>query len=109
MLQQGNKNEAIAKVRHAAEIDATQTQDQLNTLGYQLLGKKKIKDAIEIFKLNVEAFPEASNPYDSIGKAYMENGDIELALKNYEKSLELNPDNSNAVEMIEKLKLMATK
>lgn len=60
-------------------------------------------DAIEIFKLNVEAYPEASNPYDSLGEGYMLNGDKELAIKNYKKSLELNPDNTNAVEMLKKL------
>ena len=40
-----------------------------------------MKDAIEIFKLNVAAYPEASNPYDSLGEAYMVNGDKKLAIK----------------------------
>ena len=67
------------------------------------MGKERINDAIAIFKLNVAAFPEASNPYDSRGEGYMKNGDKELAIKNYEKSLELNPDNTNAVEMLKKM------
>lgn len=79
------------------------SEGQLNTLGYQLMGKERINDAIAIFKLNVAAFPEASNPYDSLGEGYMKNGDKELAIKNYKKSLELNPDNTNAVEMIKKM------
>ena len=79
------------------------SEGQLNNLGYQLMGKEKINDAIEIFKLNVEAYPEASNPYDSLGEAYMKNGNKELAIKNYKKSLELNPDNTNAVDMIKKM------
>ncbi len=79
------------------------SEGQLNNLGYQLMGKEKINDAIEIFKLNVEAYPEASNPYDSLGEAYMKNGNKELAIKNYKKSLELNPDNTNAVEMLKKI------
>ena len=78
-------------------------ESELNILGYQLLGIEKVKEAIEIFKLNVEQFPEASNPYDSLGEAYMINGDKELANKNYTKSLELNPDNTNAILMLKKI------
>lgn len=76
---------------------------ELNRLGYQLLGADKVKAAIEIFKLNVEMFPEAFNPYDSLGEAYMVKGDKELAIKNYAKSLELNPKNSNAVIMLSRI------
>jgi len=78
-------------------------ENQLNTLGYQLLRHKKISEAIEIFKLNVTAYPDAFNPYDSLGEAYMVNGDKDSAIKNYQKSLELNPDNTNALEMLKKL------
>ncbi len=78
-------------------------ENELNTLGYHLLRNKKIKDAIEIFKLNVEVYPEAYNTYDSLGEAYMVNGDKELAIKNYKKSLDLNPNNTNAVNILKKL------
>jgi hypothetical protein len=78
-------------------------ESQLNILGYQLLQAGKNKEAIEIFKLNVEQFPKGFNTYDSLGEAYMINGDKKLAIKNYEKSLKLNPDNDNAVQMLEKL------
>lgn len=76
----------------------------LNSLGYDLLGKQKIKEAIEIFKLNVEAYPESFNVYDSLGEAYMRNGDKALATRNYLKSLELNSNNRNGAEMLEKLR-----
>ncbi len=76
----------------------------LNALGYQLLTGKKLKEAIEIFKLNVEMFPQSSNVYDSLGEAYMVNGDKSLAVKNYEKSLELDPQNTNAADMLKKLR-----
>ncbi len=68
---------------------------QLNTVGYRLLTSGRVKDAIEIFKLNVQVFPDAFNPYDSLGEAYMEDGQKELAIKNYRRSVELNPDNEN--------------
>jgi CubicO group peptidase (beta-lactamase class C family) len=77
---------------------------ELNNLGYRLLGIKKVKEAIEIFKLNVDAYPNSSNVYDSLGEAYMANGEKELAIKNYEKSLELNPKNTGAVEALKKLR-----
>jgi tetratricopeptide (TPR) repeat protein len=78
-------------------------ENEFNALGYRLMGAGKIKDAIEIFKLNVELYPESANGYDSLAEAYMNSGDGEKAVKNYKKSLELNPDNSNAKEMLKKL------
>src|SRR5690606_27214675 len=78
-------------------------ESQLNTLGYQLLQGGRIEDAIIILKLNSEAYPESFNVYDSLGEAYMIAGEKELAIENYKKSLELNPDNSNAVEMLNEL------
>lgn len=57
-----------------------------------------------MFQLNVEAYPSSANVYDSLGEAYMLNGDQALAIKNYEKSLELDPANGNAVEMLKKLR-----
>ncbi|MFQ5770088.1 MAG: CocE/NonD family hydrolase [bacterium] len=68
----------------------------LNDLGYEFLRAGKVAEAIEIFKLNVVAFPDAFNTYDSLGEAYMLHGDRDLAIKNYKKSVELNPDNITA-------------
>lgn len=79
-------------------------ENQLNWLGYHLIKNNRMKDAIEIFKLNVEMFPQSYNTYDSLAEAYKKNGNIELAIENYEKSLNLNPKNKNAKEQIKKLK-----
>jgi tetratricopeptide (TPR) repeat protein len=79
------------------------SEPELNMLGYRLLAMKKMKEAIEVFKLNVEAYPQSSNVYDSLAEVYMMNGDKELSIKNYKRSLELNPQNTNAVEMLKKL------
>lgn len=79
-------------------------ESQLNSLGYKLLQAGKIKEAVEILKLNVEAFPGSANVYDSLGEAYLADGNNAEALINYEKSLELNPGNNNAREMISKIK-----
>lgn len=76
---------------------------ELNDLGYYLMKYDKIDEAIEIFKLNIEYYPASSNVYDSMGEAYMKNGDSGLAIENYKKSLDLNPANENAREMLKKL------
>ncbi len=85
------------------------SEGELNTLGYNLLGKGHAKDAIEIFKLNVEMFPKSANPYDSLGEAYLKDGQKDLALVNYKKSVELNPDNASAVKTINQLEGKETK
>jgi Tfp pilus assembly protein PilF len=51
----------------------------------------------------VEAFPESYNTYDSLAEAYMDNGDRDLAIANYKKSLQLNPRNTNGIRMLQKL------
>lgn len=79
-------------------------EGEMNTLGYNFLQSGKIKDAIELFKLNCIAYPNSGNVYDRLGEAYMKNGQTDLAIKNYEKSLELNPDNANAKQVLKKLK-----
>jgi CubicO group peptidase (beta-lactamase class C family) len=76
----------------------------LNMLGYRLMRSDRVDGAIEVFKLNVKEYPDAWNPYDSLGEAYMEAGELDLAIENYEKSLELNPDNTNAVTMLERIR-----
>jgi tetratricopeptide (TPR) repeat protein len=79
-------------------------ENEMNLLGYQLLGEGKTKEAIEVFKLNVAAFPKSWNVYDSLGEAYVNDGEKKLAILNYEKSLELNPSNTGAVDALKKLK-----
>jgi Flp pilus assembly protein TadD len=65
--------------------------------------QNKLPEAIAIFKINVEFYPASWNVYDSLGEAYMNNGEKELAITNYRKSLELNPANSNGAEILKKL------
>jgi CubicO group peptidase (beta-lactamase class C family) len=76
----------------------------INTKGYAYLNSDKIEEAINLFLLNVELFPNSSNVYDSLAEAYMNNGDKDLAKVFYNKSLELNPNNDNAREMLNKFK-----
>ncbi len=84
------------------------SEQQLNRLGYMYLGRGDAKTAVVIFELNVEMFPDAFNTYDSLGEGYMEDGRTQLAIQNYERSLELNPGNQNAHVMLAKMGAEAT-
>ncbi len=81
-----------------------ENEDQLTMYGYSFLWSNKIKEALAIFKLIVEQFPGSSNPYDSLGEAYLANGDTALALTNYEISLKMDPDNFGATDQIQHIK-----
>ena len=71
--------------------DSAYIEDNLNATGYRLLSAKKIKDAIEVFKVNVKLFPHSWNVYDSLGEAYADNDNTDDAIKNYEMSVKINP------------------
>lgn len=101
----GYKNaiEEVKKIRKT-NADLTFSENEINNWGYRLVNQNRMADALEIFKLNVFLYPVSANTYDSLGEIYAEHGDIELAIKNYEQSLKLNPKNSNAEQQIKKLK-----
>ena len=81
------------------DYDAT-----LNNLAYALLPKKNIDYAIKIFDLIIQEHPNSANAYDSLAEGYFLNNQLELSKINYQKSLELDPKNTNAKEMINRIK-----
>ena len=94
---------AIAKYKkRAAKTEVLEYL--LNRKGYELLSENKFDEAIAIFAMNCIVNPNSFNAYDSLAEAYMSKGDKKSAIKNYEKSLQLDPTNLNAEEMIKKLK-----
>jgi CubicO group peptidase (beta-lactamase class C family) len=84
--------------------DPNVAEDRLNSVGYYFLSDRKMAEAIALFKLNVELHPDSWNAYDSLGEGYMKNGEKALAIKNYEKSLALNPKNAGGAKKLEQLK-----
>jgi cyclase len=82
----------------------TFAENDLNILGYQLLWRDMKEEAIEVFKLNIQAYPKSVNPYDSLGEAYLASGDEELAIENYEKAVSIDPNFSSAVDALKRLK-----
>ncbi|MEL6822307.1 MAG: DUF3471 domain-containing protein, partial [Calditrichota bacterium] len=79
------------------------SEGELNNLGYYYLGNRETETAIAIFKLNVEAYPDSWNPYDSLGEGYMKAGQNDLAIVNYKKALEMNPGASSARNALKEL------
>jgi CubicO group peptidase (beta-lactamase class C family) len=98
------KGAATALEQFSSELaNGAISEGTVNTAGYSLLCNKKIEDAILVFAKNVELHPASWNVYDSLGEAYMKNGDKELAIRNYQKSVELNPKNENGLAALKKL------
>jgi imidazolonepropionase-like amidohydrolase len=90
---------------NAASTDPVISENMLNNLGYGFLyGEEDPETAIGVFQVATRVWPESSNTWDSLGEGYMEAGDFDRAIENYQKSLELDPGNTNAVEMIERMR-----
>jgi tetratricopeptide (TPR) repeat protein len=80
------------------------TEAQINRFGYALLQRQKAGEAIEVFKLNVESYPESANVYDSLGDAYRAAGKKDEAVRSYEKALSINPQMPSSIDSLKKLK-----
>ena len=80
-------------------------EGMLNTLGLRLsFNPKKIKQGVNVFLLALHIYPKSANLYDSLAEAYLHNKDFKNAIFNYKKSLELNPENQNAIDRLKQLK-----
>jgi len=84
-------------------------EGELNVLGYEYLNNQRIDDAIKIFTLNINEFPNSANVYDSRGEAYFNKKQYVLSKKDYQKVLELEPANPNAKEMLLKIEKETSK
>lgn len=96
--------ELYKEIKEAGSSNAAVRENRINKIGYDLLGQNKFKEAVAIFTLNTDWYPHSANTYDSLGEAYMNTGDRDRAILNYKKSLELNPENTNAEAMLKRLR-----
>jgi tetratricopeptide (TPR) repeat protein len=104
-LLAGREEAAERAVRHLAERgDPSQVEANVNGLGYVLLQAEKTERALEVLELNTRVFPDAFNTWDSLGEAHMMLGHDDEAIRAYERSLDLNPENTNAEAMIAQIK-----
>ncbi|MFC2173504.1 hypothetical protein ACFLU6_12855 [Acidobacteriota bacterium] len=95
---------AIERARKAAPEGVLIDESVLNWLGYHFLywwGRPQ--EALDVFRLNVDLFPQSANAFDSLGEAYAVNENPTAAIEQYQKSLQLNPDNQNAKAWLERL------
>jgi CubicO group peptidase (beta-lactamase class C family) len=97
---------AIAQYRelkHSSASNDDFSENALNSLGYELLRKDRLADAIAIFKLNTEEYPKSGNVFDSLAEAYAKNGQKQLAIENYRTAVALDPKNQNAADKLKEL------
>ncbi|NND32454.1 MAG: serine hydrolase [Saprospiraceae bacterium] len=105
-IEAGQFDQALAEYKKLKSNDRSDPdiqEFQLNRVGYQLLEAGFLQQAIDVFRVNVALYPESFNVYDSLGEAYLSNGESEKAKVNYQRSLELNPQNLNAKKVLETL------
>jgi imidazolonepropionase-like amidohydrolase len=101
--------DAAAVIKRYQELKASKpdaydfSEKQLNEVGYYLLSQKRAREAIQILKLNAAIFPKSGNAYDSLGEAYLAAGETNRSIENYQKSLQLDPDNDGARKKLKEL------
>ncbi|HLF63895.1 MAG TPA: serine hydrolase [Saprospiraceae bacterium] len=98
----------FAELKQAGAEKYDFSEMDINALGYYYLQLKNVDAALAIFKINTIEYPGSANVWDSFGEALMEKGETAAAIENYQKSLVLNPGNTNAVAMLEKLGIAAS-
>jgi hypothetical protein len=104
-LVDGDENAAESMLRGTRTAEnARLMESAVNVAGYRFLQSDDAQHARKVFALNSRLFPESFNTWDSLGEAHMQLGDDAAAIAAYEKSLELNPRNSNAERMIERIR-----
>jgi tetratricopeptide (TPR) repeat protein len=75
----------------------------LNRLATSYINENNVDASIAIFEINIKLFPESWNVYDSYGEALRKIGRLQESLDNYQKSVELNPQNQSGMNAIAEL------
>lgn len=90
-------DKAISKYHQLKKKEKKElTQADLNLVGYKIMNEDKDMDAAgKIFKLNMEEYPKAANPYDSYGDYLVAKGNEEEAREYFKKSAEMSKDSKD--------------
>jgi len=105
--QLGEVEEAEATVRACVARSPAEVEARVNAAGYRLMNGGQVEAALVVFELNTRLFPEAFNAWDSLGEACLRAGLAEQAVEHYRHSLELNADNANAREQLDRIQARA--
>jgi len=111
-IEAGGREAAVAKLTEARATGSDEyyfLEAEFNALGYRYLGEEEFDDAIAVFEMNAGMYPDSWNVYDSLGEALMRRGQHDLAIRNYNKSIELNPENENGKRMLEEIQASLAK
>jgi hypothetical protein len=105
--KKGGIDEAI-KLYHSLKNDNYfnkyyYSENTLIILAYELLKMNSLEDALKLFLLNVEEYPNAPNSYDSLGEVYLKMDKKQLAIDNYKKALSMDPNFENSIKVLKKL------
>lgn len=76
----------------------------IKNMGLHYLAKNKFEEAIELFKLRVQQYPDSGEAYYDLGEAYRKRGDIPLAVENFQKALEKKPGDKKIKGILDELK-----
>lgn len=109
ILRSGGVDQAVQYFHMQRQLDPGAllfTERQMNSLGYEYLSQGRVSDAIVLFQLNVETYPGSSNVYGSLGEAFMADHQYSLSVRNYSRSVELDPGNENARKKLEELRVL---
>ncbi|MFC2144077.1 MBL fold metallo-hydrolase [Acidobacteriota bacterium] len=105
LLDEGADEAAILEVLTTSESPGYFfSEAEINAYGYIFLQQEKIENAITMFKINVELYPESWNVYDSLGEALLNAGHTDDAVTMYEKSIVLNPENTHGKEVLARIR-----
>lgn len=105
-VRDGSPGDGIATFRRlaaAGEVPDSRTELELNRIGYDLLEAGRIEDAVEVFRLQTELYPEVANGFDSLGDGYRRAGDPERAAAAYRESLARDPGFRHSRRMLDEL------
>jgi len=105
MIKDG-PDHAKKKLNALAELygfDESLPEETLVRMGYVLLNQERFEDAVTLFQINAECYPDSYLSYENLGEAYMMTGQKERALQNFQKSLDLNPANEYARQKLKEL------
>lgn len=106
LFLEGNFEKALANYKNLLKQDPNNpiiNRANINRLGYHFIRKEQTNAAHDVLKVNTMLYPKNADVYDSYGEVCKLQGNIDLAILNYSKSLELDPQNNNAKEMLTEL------
>jgi tetratricopeptide (TPR) repeat protein len=101
-LTESSAKNAISEFKSRAKAGDYLSESFVNAMGYRMINAHQFEAAIALFTFNTEQYPNSWNAFDSLGEAYADSGQPDLAIVNYRHSLALNPRNNGAFELLQK-------